>query len=85
MAGGTELMNEFDEEMKRVNYLAFCVEVYKNARDLDGKQVYALFSKYALFDYIYDLYEILHVHGTKYMLEELDSYLLSRDRSAAEN
>jgi len=68
---------------KEFKYLLFCIEEYKKARNLSGKEAYALFEKYGFFDYIIDLYEILHIQGTRYLLEELDEYRAYKDAHGA--
>ena len=68
---------------KEFKYLLFCIEAYKKACGLTGKQAYALFEKYGFFDYILDLYEILHIQGTRYLLEELDEYRAYKDSQGA--
>jgi len=60
---------------KRVKYLAFCFEVFKHERKLSGKQVYEIFNKYNLVDYIMDMYELLHIHGTRYLMSDLEDYI----------
>jgi len=67
---------------KEFKYLLFCIETYKKARGLSGKETYALFEKYGFLDYILDLYEILHIQGTRYLLEELDEYRAYRESQA---
>ena len=37
---------------KEGNFLIFCIEQYKSAKNLNGEQVIDLFSKYKIFDYI---------------------------------
>jgi hypothetical protein len=58
----------------KLKYLVFSMETYKQNRRLTGKQVYDIFVKYNYFDYILDLYELLHIQGSRYLLEELDAY-----------
>ena len=67
----------------KIKYLLFCIEAYKKKRGLTGAQVYALFDKYKFFDYIIDFYEILHIQGTQYLLEELDEYRRHQDSKQA--
>ena len=73
MAGGTVAMNE------KIKYLIFCMETYKQHRNLTGAQVYVVFKKYHFDEYIIDLYELLHIQGTKRLLEELDEYQYSQE------
>ena len=58
---------------KETNFIIYCMEIVKRARSLSGHQVYALFEKCGLFDFIKDFYELLHIHGEKYILEDIDA------------
>jgi len=58
---------------KEASFLIYCMEIVKRARRLSGRQVYELFEKYGLFDFIKEFYELLHVHGEKYILEDIDA------------
>jgi len=57
---------------KEADFLVYCIEIVKNARQLSGKQVYSLFEKYDLFKFVIDFYDILHVHGEQYILEDIN-------------
>jgi len=57
---------------KEADFLVYCIEIVKNARQLSGKQVYSLFEKYDLFKFVIDFYELLHIHGESYILEDID-------------
>jgi len=48
------------------------MEIVKRAKQLSGKQVYALFEKHDLFKFVLDFYELLHMHGESYILEDID-------------
>jgi hypothetical protein len=71
-----------NEQRQKIDYLAYCVEVYKQERGLSGRDVHRIFDRYNFFDYIMDLYEILHVNGTKYLMEELDEYQEHLDKNS---
>ena len=58
---------------KESTFLIYCMEIVKRARKLSGKQVYALFEKHGLFEFVSDFYELLHVHGEKYILQDIDA------------
>jgi len=64
-------------EKKRLTYFAFALEVFKEHKGISGKEAYLLLHETGADSYIYDLYEILHVHGNKYLIDEIESYLLS--------
>jgi len=57
---------------KESEFLVYCMEIVKHARGLSGKQVFNLFEKYSLFEFINEFYELLHVHGEKYILEDIN-------------
>jgi len=57
---------------KEADFLVYCIEIVKNARQLSGKQVYSLFEKYDLFKFVIDFYELLHIHGESYILADIN-------------
>jgi len=57
---------------KKADFLVYCLEIVKRARGLSGRQVYTLFEKYDLFNFVTDFYELLHVHGESYILEDIE-------------
>ena len=63
---------------KQGNFLIYCVEIYKNAKHLSGKEVAALFSQYSVWDYVYSFYESLHTTGDNYIIEDIDLYIASQ-------
>jgi hypothetical protein len=60
---------------KEAEFLVYCMEIVKRARMLSGKQVYSLFEKYDLFRFVIDFYELLHVHGESYILEDINAQI----------
>ena len=40
------------------DFLIYCVETYKNARHLTGRQVAELFTRYDVWDYVYFCYSL---------------------------
>jgi hypothetical protein len=63
---------------QRGNFLIYCIEQYKSAKDLTGKQVSELFTRYNVWDYIYSCFEALHTTGEKYIVEDIDQYIEAR-------
>lgn len=47
--------------------MIYCVEQYKAAKKLNGKQVSEFFSRYHVWDYIYSCFEALHTTGSNYI------------------
>ncbi len=63
---------------KELPFLVLCVEEYKNQKKMTGKEVMALFSQYSVCEYIRDFYEVLHTTGTRYIINDIDLYIKSR-------
>lgn len=63
---------------KEGNFLIFCIEQYKSAKNLTGRQVMELFNKYKVSEYIVSCFEALHTTGTKYIVEDIDLYIEAR-------
>lgn len=60
------------------DFLVYCIEQYKSAKSLSGKQVSELFSQYQVWDYIYSCFEALHTTGANYIVEDIDLYIEAR-------
>lgn len=60
------------------DFMVYCVEQYKSAKKLTGKQVSELFSQYNVWDYIYSCFEALHTTGTNYIIDDIDQYIENR-------
>ena len=56
--------------------MIYCVEQYKAAKKLNGKQVSELFSHYHVWDYIYSCFEALHTTGSNYIMQLLPLTIL---------
>jgi hypothetical protein len=63
---------------KEGNFLIFCIEQYKSAKKLNGRQVMDLFRKYRISEYIVSCFEALHTTGTNYIIEDIDLYIEAR-------
>lgn len=63
---------------KAGNFLIFCIEQYKSAKNLTGKQVVDLFRKYRVSEYVVSCFEALHTTGTNYIIEDIDLYIEAR-------
>ena len=63
---------------KELPFIVFCVEEYKNAKGMTGKEVMNLFNQYSVCEYIRSFYEALHTTGTNYIIQDIDLYIRSR-------
>lgn len=63
---------------KQGDFLIYCTEQYKTAKNLTGRQVAELFSRYSVWDYIYSCFEALHTTGANYIVEDIDLFIAAR-------
>ena len=63
---------------KEGKFLIYCIEIYKNAKKLNGKEVTELFEKYDVFNYITTFLEALHTTDGQYIIEDIDGYIESK-------
>jgi hypothetical protein len=66
---------------KQGEFLVYCLEMYKAAKNMTGKQTVALFKRYGVIDYVTSCYEALHTTGTKYIVEDIDLFVEARQQS----
>lgn len=60
----------------RTKFLIYCIEIFKTAKKLNGKQVMQLFSKYGIHEYIINCYNALHTTGPEYIIEDISELIL---------
>ena len=60
---------------KEGKFLVFCIEQYKSAKNLNGKQVADLFEKYRVWQYVYSFFEALHATSVECIVEDIDLYI----------
>jgi hypothetical protein len=63
---------------KEMQFLVYCIEEYRAEKNLTGKEVIDLFSKYSVCEYIKSFYGALHTTGAKYIVDDIDLYIRSR-------
>ena len=59
-------------------FLVYCLEMYRAAKNMTGKQVIDLFKQYGVSGYILSCYEALHTTGTNYIVEDIDLFIEAR-------
>lgn len=60
---------------REAKFLIYCVEEYKKAKSLTGKNAFALFRKHNVIDYIVACYGALHTTGGRYIVEDIDEFI----------
>ncbi len=63
---------------KESEFTVFCMECYKEHRNLTGCEVLNHFEKYNLFDYLYEFFDVLHTTGENYINCDIDGFLKVR-------
>jgi hypothetical protein len=58
-------------------FIAYCLEEYKAAYNMTGREVMALFKKYNIIDYIVSCYGALHTMGGLAIAEDIQSLIES--------
>ncbi|MCL1836093.1 MAG: DUF3791 domain-containing protein [Treponema sp.] len=64
-----------DNETK---FLVHCIEIYKTARKLNGREVIKLFNQYEIPQYIVACYDSLHTTGPQYIIADIDEFISYR-------
>ena len=63
------------------DFIAYCIEEYKAAKKLTGKEAIVLFKKYDIIDYIITCYGALHTMGGLAITEDIDSLIEGIERN----
>ncbi len=66
---------------KQGEFLVYCLEMYKAAKNMTGRQTVELFKRYGVTDYVTSCYEALHTTGAKYIVEDIDLFVEARQQS----
>ena len=53
----------------------FCIESYRNERQLSGLEALKLFKKYKVFEYLAEGYEVLHSQGRNFIIDDIEKFI----------
>ena len=59
-------------------FLVYCVEIYKTAKKLNGRQVIDIFNRYGILEYIVNCCTALHTTGPEYIVEDIAALIEER-------
>lgn len=59
-------------------FTIFCLESYKTAHGLTGKEALRIFNQYKVFDYVHSMYDVLHSFGQEYIVQDIEQYIRAR-------
>jgi L-rhamnose mutarotase len=57
------------------DFITYCLEEYKAAHDITGKEAIALFKRYNIIDYVVSCYGALHTMGSLAIAEDIQSLI----------
>ncbi len=63
---------------KELPFLIYCIQMYRNAKNMAPNEVIALFSKYQIMEYIVSVFDALHTTGKEYIVQDIDMFIASR-------
>ncbi len=69
----------YNMEKKINDFVVFCLETFKLKYNLSGKEVYNLFDKYKVFNYLKEGYDMLHTQGEAWLVNDIKEFLKIRD------
>ena len=67
-----------DIMLETICFKVFCLEQYKNAHGLSGREAMEQFKQYGVLEYISAFFDVLHSYGDKYVVQDIDMFIESR-------
>ena len=64
-------------------FVAFCIEEYRAAKKMTGKQAIDLFTKYGVTDYLSKCFKPLHTQSRQWLIAEIDDFIEIRKKEEA--
>lgn len=59
-------------------FKVFCIEEYKNARNISGQDAATLFIEYSVLEYLTKHYDALHSQGPDYLIDDISQFIYNR-------
>ena len=63
--------------LEHLDFVIYCIEEYRWAHKLTGRQVLTVFRKYGLYEFIEASYDALHTYGGDSIVWNLDDYIVN--------
>ena len=60
------------------HFKVFCLERYKSEHRMKGDEAFRLFKEYGVLDYLSSFYDVLHSFGDKYIVADIDEFIVTR-------
>lgn len=59
-------------------FLTFCLENYKDHKNINAEETLFLFNKYNVLEYLEKVFDTLHTQSKEYIMTEIDNYITNR-------
>lgn len=69
---------EEDHSAPLLLFISFCLENYKEAKQLSAEETLFLFNRYGVIDYLKEVFCALHTQGKEYIISDIDEYINNR-------
>jgi len=63
------------DDLKNIEFISYCIEIYKGHKNIDGAQAYTLLKNTGAIEYINANFEALHTFGDDYLVWNIDEFL----------
>ena len=74
----TEKRKQQENDPKRLLFEIFCIENYREIKNISAKETLQLFSEYDVFRFLNETFETLHMQSTTYILDSISTYIRNK-------
>ena len=71
---------EKQQKEKELLFKTFCIENFKLKENLTATEVLLLFSKYSVFDFLDETFEMLHTQDKAYIVDSISVFIKNKNR-----
>ena len=71
---------EKQQKEKELLFKTFCIEHFKLKENLTAAEVLLLFSKYSVFDFLDETFEMLHTQDKAYIVDSISVFIKNKNR-----
>lgn len=70
-----------DKKQQDIAYfISFCIEQYKNAKDMSGEEAMLIFNRYGVLEYLQEFFDVLHTQSYQWILADIDEFINIRKK-----
>lgn len=62
-------------------FVAFAIEQYSHDKQISGTDAFDILSKYGVIEHLIKFYDVLHLHGNRWLMQEIDEMIERKKRS----